>query len=95
MSPVLQRHLRSISINLDGVDAALRQASCLQERTVVAQLHTLAWEVVSLEQLHPVVLSMLVGGGNEKSSQWVTADIFWPSTAGDQGFLLQALHGVH
>lgn len=55
----LQRHVRSISVNPDGVDAVLGQASRLQERTVVAQLHTLAAEVVSLEQLHPVVLSML------------------------------------
>lgn len=56
---MLQRYIRSVSINLDGVDAVLGQASCLQEGTVVAQLHTLAAEVVSLEQLHPVVLSML------------------------------------
>lgn len=52
-------YIRSISINLDGVDTVLCQASCLQKRTVVTQLHTLAGEVVSLEQLQPVVLSVL------------------------------------
>lgn len=58
-NPSLLRYIRSISINLDGVNAVLGQASCLQERTVVAHLHTLAAKVVSLEELHPVVLSML------------------------------------
>lgn len=57
--PLLQGYIRSVSINLDGVDAALSQASCVQKWTVVTQLHALAREVVSLEQLHPVVLSML------------------------------------
>lgn len=57
--PSLQRYLRSVSINLDGVDAVLGEASRLQEGTVLAQLHALTVEVVSLEQLHPVVLSML------------------------------------
>lgn len=56
---MLQRHVRSISINLDGIDTVLGQASRLQKWTVVTQLHTLASEVVSLEQLHPVVLSVL------------------------------------
>lgn len=55
----MSSYVPSISINLEGVDAALGQASCLQERTIVAQLHALAREVVSLEQLHPEVLSML------------------------------------
>lgn len=55
----LQRYIRSISVNLDGVDAVLGQAPCLQEGTVVTQLHALTGEVVSLEQLHPIVLSML------------------------------------
>lgn len=54
-----QRHSRSVSVNPEGVDAVLGQASRLQERTVVAQLHTLACEVVSVKQLHPVVFSVL------------------------------------
>lgn len=56
---LLQRNLRAISIDLDGVDPVLGQASCLQEWTVFAHLHTLACEVVSIKQLHSVVLSML------------------------------------
>lgn len=62
LNQTLQRYVRSISINPDGVDAVVGQASCLQERTVIAHLHALAAEVVSLEQLHPVVLSVLWGG---------------------------------
>ena len=64
---MLQKYVRSVSVNLDGVDTALGQASGLQEGTVIAQLHTLAGEVVSLEQLHPVVLSML-GEDNDMPS---------------------------
>ena len=54
-----QRYIRSVSVNLEGVDAVLGQASCLQKWTVVTQLHTLAGEVVGLEQLQPVVFSVL------------------------------------
>lgn len=71
----MQKYVRSIPINLDGVDAVLGQASCLQEGTVVTQLHTLAGEFVPLKQLHPVVLSML-GEYNDMSSHWVIAIIF-------------------
>lgn len=56
-------YVRSIPINLDGVDTILGQTSCFQKRTVVTQLHTLAAEVVFLEQFQPVVLSVL---GKEK-----------------------------
>lgn len=56
---LLQRYVRAISIDLDGADLVLGQASCLQEWTVFTHLHTLAGEVVSIKQLHPVVLSML------------------------------------
>lgn len=63
----LTLYVRSVSINLDGVDTALGQASCLQKRTVVSQLHTLAGEVVSLEQLQPVVLAMLQRKGQTHS----------------------------
>lgn len=56
-----QRYVRPISINFDRVDAVLGQASCLEKWAVVTQLHALAREVVPLEQLHPVVLSMLGG----------------------------------
>lgn len=56
---LLQRNLRAIPIDLDGVDSVLGQASCLQEWTVFAHLHTLACEVISIKQLHSVVLSML------------------------------------
>lgn len=53
------KYLRSVTINLDGVDAVLGQALHPQEGTVFAKLHMLAGEVVPLEQLNPIVLSML------------------------------------
>lgn len=55
----MQRYVRAIAIDLDGADLVLGQASCLQEGTVLTHLHTLACEVVSVKQLHPVVFSML------------------------------------
>lgn len=63
---LLQSYVRSVSIDFEGVDAVLCQAFCLQERTVVTHLHALACEIVSLEQLHPVVFSML-GEDNDVS----------------------------
>lgn len=54
-----QRYVRAISIDLDGADLVLGQASSLQEGTVFTHLHTLACEVVPVKQLHSVVLSML------------------------------------
>lgn len=52
-------HSRSISVDLDGVDAVLGESAALQEGTVVADLHTLTGEVTALKQLDAVVLSML------------------------------------
>lgn len=62
---------RSVSVDLDGVDAVLGEAAALQEGTVVADLHTLTGEVTGLEQLDAVVLSMLTGGhkGRKTDSQ--------------------------
>lgn len=54
-----RRYLRAIAVDLDGADLVLGQASRLQERTVFAHLHTLACKVVSIKQLHSVVLSVL------------------------------------
>lgn len=53
---------RSVSVDLDGVDAVLGEAAALQEGTVVADLHALTGEVTGLEQLDAVVLSMLRDG---------------------------------
>ena len=53
---------RSISVDPDRVDAVLGETTTLEEGTVVTDLYTLARVVTGLEQLHPVVLSMLVGG---------------------------------
>lgn len=50
---------RSVSEDLDGVDAALGEAAALQEGTVVADLHALTGEVTGLEQLDAVVLAVL------------------------------------
>lgn len=50
---------RSISVDLDGVDAVLRESTALQEGTVIADLHALTGEVTALKQLDAVVLSML------------------------------------
>lgn len=63
---------RSVTINLDGVDTVLGQALHAQEGTVFAKLHALAGEVVSLEQLNPVVLSVL-RMKNDISTFWVIA----------------------
>jgi hypothetical protein len=54
-----RRHLRSVSVDLQGVDAVLGEAAALQEGAVVAQLHALAGEVTGLEQLNAVVLTVL------------------------------------
>lgn len=61
------RYSRSVTINLDGVDAVLGQALHPQEGTVFTELHTLAGEVVSLKQLDPIVLSVL-RTNNDKST---------------------------
>lgn len=53
------RDSRSVSVDPDGVDAALGEAAALQEGTVVADVHALTGEVAGLEQLDAVVLSML------------------------------------
>lgn len=53
---------RSISVDLDGVDAVLRESTALQEGTVIADLHALTREVAALKQLDAVVLSMLTVG---------------------------------
>lgn len=58
-APPLQRYVRSVAVDLDGVDAALGQAFHPQEGTVLTQLHTLVGEVVPLKQLNPIVLSVL------------------------------------
>lgn len=50
---------RSVSVDPDGVDAALGEAAALQEGTVVADVHALAGEVTGLEQLDAVVFSVL------------------------------------
>lgn len=52
-------NLRSVSVDLDGVDAVLGEPAALQEGTVVADLHTLTGEVTGLEQLDAVVLAVL------------------------------------
>lgn len=51
---------RAVAVHLDGVDAVLREAAALQERSVVADLHTLTGEVTRLEQLHTIMFSMLM-----------------------------------
>lgn len=53
---------RSVSVDLDRVDAVLGEAAALQEGTVVADLHTLTREVTGLEQLDAVVLAVLTEG---------------------------------
>lgn len=57
-------YLRSITIDFDGIDTVLAEAPALQEGTVFTQLHTLSREVAALEQLHSVVLTMLMEGNN-------------------------------
>lgn len=51
---------RSVSVDLDGVDAVLGEATALQEGTVVTDLHALTGEVTCLEHLDAVVLSVLM-----------------------------------
>lgn len=51
---------RSVSVDLDGVDAVLGETTALQEGTVVTDLHALTGEVTSLEHLDAVVLSVLM-----------------------------------
>lgn len=58
-------YLRSVSIDLDGVDAVLAEATALQEGAVITDLHTLAGEVTGLEQLHSVVLTVLQNTGED------------------------------
>lgn len=52
-------NLRSIPEHSDGVDAVGVEAAALEERTVITQLHTLTAVVTALENLHPVVLTVL------------------------------------
>lgn len=59
---------RSVSVDLDRVDAVLGEAAALQEGTVVADLHTLTGEVTGLEQLDAVVLAVLTEG--QKVGRW-------------------------
>lgn len=57
---------RSVSVDLDRVDAVLGEAAALQEGTVVADLHALTGEVTGLKQLDAVVLAMLTGDGQNR-----------------------------
>ncbi len=59
---------RSVSVDLDGVDAVLGKSAALQEGAVVADLHTLTGEVTGLKQLDAVVLSMLTDGQKSKKT---------------------------
>lgn len=52
-------YVRSISVDFEGLDAALSQASGLQQGTVFTDLHVLAAEAVSLKHLQSVVLTVL------------------------------------
>lgn len=61
-------YLRSVSVDLDGVDAALAEATALQEWAVITDLHTLAREVTGLEQFHSVVLTVLQDTVEEERS---------------------------
>lgn len=88
MVPLQKKYVRSVPINLDRVDAVLGQASCLQEGTVVAQLHTLAGEFVSLKQLHSVVLSMLGETMNDVVSLSHGNNFHSAHSVEVQGFLL-------
>lgn len=52
-------NLRSVTKDSEGVDTVGVEAAALQERTVIAQLHTLTAVVTALKDLHPVVLTVL------------------------------------
>lgn len=54
---------RSVSVDLDRVDAVLGEAAALQEGTVVADLHALTGEITGFEQLDAVVLAVLTEKG--------------------------------
>lgn len=72
---------RSVSVDLDGVDAVLGESAALQEGTVVADLHALTGEVTGLEQLDAVVLSMLTDGQKgKKTDDQNTEMLFVPRT---------------
>lgn len=59
---------RSVSVDLDGVDAVLGEAAALQEGTVFTDLHALAREVTGLEQLDAIVLAVLTEGRKTRIS---------------------------
>lgn len=50
---------RAVAVHLDRVDAVLGEASALQERSVITDLHTLTGEVAAVEQLDAVMFSVL------------------------------------
>lgn len=57
--PLFGSDSRAVAVHLDRVDAVLGEASALQERSVVTDLHTLTGEVTVIEELDAVVLSVL------------------------------------